>query len=65
MFSFEENKITRFEVIDHTTTGNGRILVVYGVQVELLIQDNGRTLKLIVKDRPSEVGNTVRQEDEM
>lgn len=42
--------VTRFEVIDHTTNGIGRIIVKYGVQVELSYQDNGRTLKVFLTE---------------
>ncbi len=41
------DKITRFEVIDET----GRLLVKYGVSVELSFQDNNRTLKVFLTDR--------------
>lgn len=37
--------VTRFEVIDQT----GRAYVVYGVDVSMSIQDEGRTLKIFVK----------------
>ena len=39
-------KVTRLEVIEHSL----RTLVRYGVSVELLYQENGRTLKIILKD---------------
>lgn len=44
-------KVTRIEVIDET----GRAYVRYGVRVELDLQDEGRTLKVLVK--PEEVVN--------
>jgi hypothetical protein len=40
-------KVTRFEVIDHT---EGRLLVKYGVEVELSYQDDGRTLKVFLME---------------
>lgn len=43
-------KVTRFEVIDAT----GRILVRYGVAVEMHVQDEGRTLKVFLKDIKTE-----------
>ena len=43
-------KVTRFEVIDHTHAGVGRILVSYDVCVELSYQDDGTTLKVFMKD---------------
>ena len=40
------DKVARLEVIDDT----GRILVKYGIKIQdILIQDNGRTMKIIVK----------------
>lgn len=48
--------IDRVELIDHTKTMEGRVWVrgpIYGspVEVELDVQDEGRTLKIFVKDR--------------
>ncbi len=45
--------VTRFEVIDHTKNGLGRLVVVTGddVAVELSYQDDGRTLKVFLRDR--------------
>ena len=40
-------KVTRFEVID---VNAGRLIVRYGVDVELSYQDDGRTLKVFMKD---------------
>lgn len=44
------DKVTRFEVIDHRSNGQGRILVTYGIKVELLFQDEDRTLKIRLTD---------------
>ena len=44
------NKVTRFEVIDHTSTGPCRALVRRGVNIELSYQDDGKTLKVFLKD---------------
>lgn len=41
-----DKNINRFEVIDET----GRVVVKYGVSVELLYQDDGRTLKVVLRD---------------
>ena len=41
-----DKNINRFEVIDET----GRVIVKYGVSVELLYQDDGRTLKVVLRD---------------
>jgi hypothetical protein len=38
--------VSRFEVVDET----GRLIVKYGVSVELLYQDDGKTLKVFLKD---------------
>jgi hypothetical protein len=45
-------KVTRFEVIDHTWAGTGRIVNMthYDVSVELSYQDDGKTLKVFLKD---------------
>jgi len=40
------DKVTRLEVIDN----NGRAYVRYDVDVEYSIQDEGKTLKIFVKD---------------
>jgi hypothetical protein len=46
----EHKGVTRFEVIDHTKTGEGRILVRRGITVSLSFQDDGRTLKVFLTD---------------
>lgn len=46
----DTSKVTRFEVIDHTGDFGGRVLVRYGVSVRLLIQDDDRTLKVVITD---------------
>lgn len=48
------DKVTRFEVIDHTSEKLGRILVRYGVSVEVSIQDDGRTMKVFLTDKTNE-----------
>jgi hypothetical protein len=48
-------KISRFEVIDHTRKRRGRIVVEYGVQVEMSIQDDGRTMKIFLTDKKKKV----------
>lgn len=57
MKEIDETKITRVEVINHATAQNGynigRILTLYKEMldfdnVELSIQDNGRTLKIFL-----------------
>ena len=45
------DKITRFEVIDHTPDMLGRMLVKYGVNVDISIQDDGRTMKVFLTDK--------------
>lgn len=48
-----EDVVTRLEVIDE----HGRTLVRHGVRVELLRQDDGRTLKVFVRAALQEEGN--------
>jgi hypothetical protein len=46
----EPNKVTRFEVIDHSENGVGRAYTKYNVKsLELSYQDDGRTLKIFIK----------------
>lgn len=47
-------KVTRFEVIDHTKKQGGRIVVEYGVKVELSLQDDNRTLKVFLTNGPDD-----------
>ena len=42
-----DKTINRFEVIDET----GRVIVKYDVSVELNYQDDGKTLKVFLKDK--------------
>jgi hypothetical protein len=44
-------KVTRFEVIDHTSKKGGRVLVEKGVKIELSLQDDNRTLKVFLTDQ--------------
>lgn len=48
----DTSKVTRFEVIDHSFTGKGREFVRHGVTVEFSVQDNGKTLKVFLRDSP-------------
>ena len=46
------NDVTRFETIDWTDgVSMGRAFVKYNCKVELQLQDDGRTLKVFVRDR--------------
>ena len=45
------DKVTRFEVIDHTRKQRGRIVVEYGVNIEISIQDDGKTMKVFLTDK--------------
>ena len=45
------DRVTRFEVIDHTSEMLGRMLVKYGVNVDISIQDDGRTTKVFLTDK--------------
>ena len=44
--------VTRFEVIDHTKYGEGRVFVAWPCRIELSYQDDDRTLKVFIKDVP-------------
>ena len=55
----ETKKVTRFKVIDHTSEFQGRILVKYGVRVEISIQDDGRTMKVFLTDKINNNEKTV------
>ena len=44
--SFEQKEVTRFEVIDE----QGRTYARWNVEIELSYQDDGRTLKVFVKE---------------
>jgi|TARA_B110000967_G_C18396719_1_gene322567 hypothetical protein len=43
-----DKTINRFEVMDQTL---GRLMVKYDVSVELLYQDDGQTLKIVLKEK--------------
>lgn len=45
------SKVTRFEVIDHTFKMGGRVLVERDVNVEVSIQDEGRTMKVFLTEK--------------
>jgi len=49
--SVDTSQVTCFEVIDHTARNSLRAIVRYNVNVELLYQDNGSTLKVVLSDR--------------
>jgi len=52
----DTEKVTRFEVIDHTAPeGQGRVYAAQNVKVELSYQDDGRTLKVFVTKADSQV----------
>ena len=46
----DTSQVTRFEVIDHTARNSLRAIVRYDVSVELSYQDEGKTLKVFLKD---------------
>jgi hypothetical protein len=48
---YPAEKVTRFEVIDHTKEMRGRAYVKYNIEVELSFQDDGQTLKVFVNDK--------------
>ena len=49
--SADYEKVTRFEVIDHTSSKEGRILVRYSVMVDVSVQDEGMTMKVFLTDK--------------
>jgi len=49
--AWDTSKVTRFEVIDHRENGTGRVIVEYVANVELIPQDDGRTLKVRITDK--------------
>lgn len=51
----EHPSVNRFEVVDHTESGSGRVLVRFGVQVTVSTQDDGRTMKVLLTDREDDV----------
>ena len=48
------SKVARIEVIDHSTGGKGRILVVYDKSVYMQLQDDDRTLKIFLGDKTNQ-----------
>ena len=49
--SVDTSQVTRFELIDHTARNSLRAVVRYDCSVELSYQDNGKTLKVFLKDK--------------
>ncbi len=62
MSETETGKVTRFEVINHTSTGAGRDYIRYGVAVRLDLQDDGRTLKVFLTDSEIATSGEVQEE---
>ena len=55
----ETVKVTRFEVINHTSTGEGRAYIKYGnLEIEFSIQDEGRTLKVFITENEDDENKT-------
>lgn len=50
---YPTEKVTRFEVIDHTKEMIGRAYVKHNITIDLSFQDNGQTLKVFVDDKHS------------
>lgn len=48
---YPTEKVSRFEVIDHTKEMIGRVYVKYDISIDLSFQDDGKTLKVFVDDR--------------
>lgn len=55
-----KNKITRFEMIEE----NGRSIVKYNCEIELSLQDNGKTLKIFLKNKKQEIIPTIEDLDD-
>lgn len=53
--STDTSSVTRFEVIDYTGAGTGRMLTRDDVTVELSLQDDGRTLKAFLRDHATDM----------
>ena len=51
VLNFITKDVTRFEVIDHSKKMRGRYVVEYGVNVEISIQDNGKTMKIFLNNQ--------------
>jgi len=49
------NMFKRFELIDHTSMGKGRMSVRHDVVVEYSEQDDGKTLKVFLRDQDAQV----------
>lgn len=47
-----DSQVTRFEVID----GSGRAYVVYNADIEVCLQDEGRTMKVFIRERSVDAG---------
>jgi hypothetical protein len=45
------DKVTRFEVIEHTEGGRGRFYTKHNIKVDLSFQDDSKTLKVFVSDK--------------
>ena len=60
-FALDYSLGVRFEVIDHTTGGEGRIMVRSGdISVEPMLQDGDQTLKVFLSDRIKGTAEVVR-----
>lgn len=63
-------KVNRFELIDHTDSGSGREFVKWlenNFEVRTELQDDGRTMKVFLRDIDSESddGNDLWDEDQL
>ncbi len=47
----DTSKITRMTVVDWRSGGDGRVIEEWDISVELSVQDDGKTLKVFMKDR--------------
>lgn len=50
-------QVSRFEIIDHTENGEGRVFVKYSnnMKIQTSLQDEDRTLKIFIGDKPKDL----------
>ena len=60
-------KVNRFELIDHTQDGKGRVYVKYAnnIMVKTDLQDSNRTLKIFVTDTKAPIPTSRKKVNQM
>lgn len=56
------SKVTRVDVVDHRVGQEPFRADFFGVTPELVLQDDGRTLKVFIRDHPTATDPDVRQD---